>query len=114
MIKENCPRCGVPPGSMHDDWCVLEQCANCGRWGLSCFCDPEVIAVRLPWTGEWPGLAECREFGWYSRRAPKGWVSCERDHPEAAEDLNRLLVEAEWDPLQMRFIKRDSSWVRNR
>ncbi len=49
-----------------------------------------------PWTGEWPGLAECRERGWFCQDGfePSGrWGSycpCPRDAPGAREDLNRL------------------------
>src|SRR3954468_14005177 len=99
MTEKNCPRCGVVPGTMHIRGCVLEQCAGCGDRAILCDCHPEVIAVRLPWSGEWPGLAECREFGWYARPVPEGWVACEREHPGSQEDLNRLHLEAEWDPL---------------
>jgi hypothetical protein len=53
------------------------------------------------WSGEWPGNAECREFGWYVYGDPSVegyWVRCGPDHPKATEDLNRLVIDAEWDP----------------
>src|SRR5262245_34933706 len=95
MSKTNCPDCGVPPGTIHIGWCDMEQCANCGGQAILCCCDSEAIAVRLPWDGEWPGIAECLEFGWYARPSPKGWVPCSRDEPRAWPDLNRLHLEAE-------------------
>ena len=65
---------------------------------------------RMPWTGEWPGVAECREFGWYSRwnASLRRWESCEPDDPEAREDMNRLYGgEARWDPDAQRWVKID-------
>jgi hypothetical protein len=60
---------------------------------------------RLPWTGEWPGLLECREFGWYAKLVPgKGWQSCSKDDPQAHEDLNRLYYDAVWSPELGRFV----------
>jgi hypothetical protein len=48
------------------------------------------------WTGEWPGVAECRERGWYCQDGhgpdPR-WGSfcpCPPNAPGATEDLNRL------------------------
>ena len=103
--RGTCPDCGVQRGSLHQVGCDLEQCLNCGRQTISCGCTQGQLAVRLPWPGDWPGIAECREFGWYAKMVPGvGWVSCGADEPGAAEDLNRLAMEAEWDPLQMRFI----------
>jgi hypothetical protein len=44
----------------------------------------------LPWTGEWPGKAECRDRGWYCQEGAFG--PCSSDAPGAMEDLNRLDV----------------------
>jgi hypothetical protein len=62
---------------------------------------------RLPWTGVWPGEKECTEFGWYCKFiAGRGWVRCAKDDPDARPDLNRLAVEAEWDPEKRRYVKK--------
>jgi hypothetical protein len=58
----------------------------------------------MPWTGEWPGRAECREFGWYAREG-KGWEPCGADDPGARPDFNRLVLEAVWDRAARRWRK---------
>ena len=67
---------------------------------------------KLPWTGEWPGEAECVEYGFYSYfgPVPKGeggagrWVSCAKDHPDAGPDLNRLMTECVWSRKLKKFV----------
>ena len=64
---------------------------------------------RLAWEGEYPGCAACREFGLWWRMVPgKGWVECERDHPDATEDLNRLHRVARWDKALRAWVRRAS------
>jgi hypothetical protein len=97
-----CPRCGVMPGELHVPDCTVERCPYCG--GQAIGCEPAPMDDRMPWTGLWPGVAECREFGWYARPMPGGWLPCEKDKPGAIEDLNRLYAEARWDRESKRFI----------
>lgn len=61
----------------------------------------------LPWTGIWPGVMECQEFGWYSKMRPglAGWWVCDIDDPQGTEDLNRLYTEAVWSRKKGRFIR---------
>jgi hypothetical protein len=78
--------CGCPADRLHDD------------------CGAEV------WTGLWPGVAECREFGWYAYFGPEhgetGWVRCSPDDPRGREDLNRLNEpEARWDRERKRWVQ---------
>lgn len=123
----NCPECKAAPGALHTPGCDVERCPSCGCQFISCGCiadandtddiTDEVIATweaewlprRIPWSGEWPGLAECRTFGWYCRRNPRGagWVTCSKDHPEARENLNRLAMEATWDREEARYVLPD-------
>ena len=106
MSIDNCYDCGVRPGELHRPGCDVEQCPHCGWQLLTCpiggYWPPKEC---LPWTGLLPGVAECREFGWFARLVPgKGWVSCDPEEPGAAEDLNRLFVEAKWDRRRKRFV----------
>jgi hypothetical protein len=110
--KRCCYDCGVAPGQLHIPGCVVERCPYCGRQLLSCFCpgiglDHVPDDDRLAWAGEWPGLAECVEFGWFAKRVPgrRGWVPCSPDDPDASPDLNRLLLEAAWDRDRKRFVR---------
>ena len=101
---ELCPDCGVHPGRLHKKYCDVERCPNCGGQRLSCNCENSL--PHLPWSGEWPGVAECREFGWYAKRIPgiDGYVPCDKNDIGADEDLNRLRIDAIWDKKQKRFI----------
>lgn len=101
-----CPDCGVKPGEKHHENCDVERCPECGGQYLSCGHD--AVLPRLPWTGEWPGVMECREFGWYALFSPSdSWVRCGADQPGATEDLNRLYREARWDRERKRFVLRE-------
>jgi len=78
---------------------------------------------KLPWTGEFPGCMECREFGLWCRwvdipeghvcarrshcEGVHGWVVCDKHHPNARENLNRLMDVAEWKREQRRFVLRE-------
>jgi hypothetical protein len=102
-----CPDCAVKPGEEHIPGCDVERCPNCGRQAISCGCPDEEFEKwpKILWTGEWPGVVECREFGWFAKFTPgKGWIVCGKDDPEAKEDLNRLLQKAKWSPEEARFI----------
>jgi hypothetical protein len=99
---KNCPDCNVKPGEIHIPGCDIEQCPACGGQRLSCDC--ETTLKPLPWTGEFPGTAECREFGWYSYLDSNGWQRCDKDHPKAGEDLNRLYEDAQWNANLGRFV----------
>lgn len=114
----DCNDCGVRPGEAHQEGCDVARCMltgeqriqhDCGPHCGTCSCtpcDPDI------WSGEWPGVAECREFGWYSIWVKPGpgeqygkWVRASADHPEARADLNRLMTEARWSPELKRWVK---------
>jgi hypothetical protein len=104
--SESCPDCGAGRGEVHRAGCDVEQCPYCGRQLISCACARRLpLDDRMPWTGVWPGAAECRELGWFARLVPgTGWVPCAPKEPGAVEDLNRLAVAARWDRKRKRFV----------
>jgi hypothetical protein len=71
----------------------------------------ESLGGRLPWTGLRHGALECQEYGFW--HYPKGytWIECEANHPEASEDLSRLMKTCRWDKVQRRFVKYPDSPV---
>ncbi len=110
---KGCPDCGVGVGDTHFDGCDVERCPGCGGQLLMCGldCTPDdkeqerLWEKRSVWTGLWPGVAECREFGWYSYFTQEsGWVQTTKDDPRASENLNRLYEDAQWDKEQQRFV----------
>lgn len=110
--EDTCPKCGVAPGEIHAEGCDIERCPYCGGQLLSCLCPASERGVpdddRMAWTGEWPGVAECREFGWYAKLVEgKGWVRCKASERGACADLNRLHdpKEARWDRGKKRFVR---------
>src|SRR5947209_20394498 len=104
---EPCPDCDAAAGDFHRLGCDIEQCPYCGRQLISCLCRRKPpLDDRMRWSGIWPGVVECREFGWYARRAPgKGWESCRKEDEGAMEDLNRLHTEARWNRKAKRFVR---------
>lgn len=73
---------------------------------------------RLPWTGQWPGEEEAREFDLYVRWAdpatgascefpnpPGTWLKCKKDDPGATASLNGLREIACWDKVQRRWVR---------
>lgn len=62
---------------------------------------------RIPWSGEYPGCAECREYGfWCIWDERKGWLRVEPVAPGATEDLNRLAMMTDWDVDRQKYVLR--------
>lgn len=115
MANANCPDCAVAPGQAHDDDCDVARCLATGGQRLQCDGRDEVYPYaehdcgQNVWTGEWPGDAECREFGWWVQdRCSEGlgFVPCAADAPGAMADLNRLSRDARWSPERARWVLR--------
>jgi hypothetical protein len=98
--EANCPDCAVLPGQPHRTGCDVERCTVCRGQRLQCATDREDDAcvahdpLQALWTGEWPGAAECRARGWYSRPNPAGGglVPCAASDQGATPDLNRWVT----------------------
>ena len=100
-----CTHCGAQQGEFHRDKCDVEPCPACGRQLVSCSCANKSPDDRILWSGSWPGVEECLEFGWYGREGPAGWIRCDSHKPGAEPDLNRLRSEARWDRSRGRFVR---------
>lgn len=59
---------------------------------------------RLPWTGRWPNEEACEQLGLWCYPSGSGFVACEKGHPGAMSDLNRLYSVARWDKHQRRWV----------
>jgi hypothetical protein len=88
MSDKTCPDCGVSPGTLHLENCDVALCSIDGQQRLMC---EHEEGNGGTWTGEWPGVVECREFNLFSRFVPGlGFVPVDRGDPAAVEDLNTL------------------------
>ena len=106
-LRERCPDCGVAVGERHRPGCDIERCPLCGGQLLSCACTGKELygLPFIPWTGEFPGNSECREYGLYAKFVPnRGWVPCGKDEEGATEDLNRLHELGTWDAERQRWV----------
>jgi hypothetical protein len=101
----SCPDCGAEPGGEHNGGCDVERCPACGGQFLFCGCDDRDEIPREPWSGIWPGVLECREYGLWARRNPDGpgYIPCGPDDPGAGEDLNTLAAAGTWNREKQRF-----------
>lgn len=104
--SKSCPACKSKPNGLHASGCDVEQCPECGWQLLTCWCPRKHDAIppenRMPWTGDWPNVAQCREYGLWCTRY--GLVQCDSTHLEAMPDITRLLNEGEWDKSSRKWI----------
>jgi len=102
---KKCSGCGVEAGQSHEEGCYAERCPACGCQMLSCDCSVEEIKKykRIPWTGELPGIKECRRYNLWSKLTNEGWVPCDKYDSGARENLNRLYTECDWNPKTQRM-----------
>lgn len=104
--KTDCCCCRVGPGELHVSGCDIEQCPDCGGQVISCGCHAHLPKDddRIPWGGEYPGTAECREHGLWAKPTPAGWKRCGKGDPGAIEDLNSLRMFGRWDKGKRKFV----------
>ena len=114
LQKKPCGDCGVQPGEYHEIGCDVEQCPACGGRLTSgcciCICCQESMPneERIPWSGVYPGVVECLQFGWYGLpvMGKLGLQPCREDEPSAELDFTRLRLDAVWDQNKKRFVRR--------
>lgn len=103
--RHACNGCGVTVGTTHREGCDVARCTVHGNqfhWCEDEACTPNV------WTGYWAGELEAIEYGFFTYWATDGtgWQPCGPEHPQAMPDLNRIMVECEWDAVTQRFTRR--------
>lgn len=129
-ITAPCTDCAVEVSEQHDDGCDVARCLAYGT--QRALCQPGARMVvrgyhpwgspivdwvsdghdcgRDVWSGRWPGVAECEEFGWWAVFVPNGdpsWKPVPAGTPDAVPDLNRLVLEARWDASAGRWVRVD-------
>jgi hypothetical protein len=118
-----CGDCAAKPGEPHSDGCDVARCLATGIQRLQCDGSPRAHADagcfeardcgHQVWTGAWPGVAECEEYGWQAEETEAtkahfrkmGWPVPDKPH----HDLNRLNSfsgETGWDPVACRYRRR--------
>lgn len=134
MSDRSCNDCGAAVGTPHEVGCDVARCMWTGGQriqcdsGLAAECckvmkgagrsdlavdlayhlsldDPEHDCGRDIWTGEWPGDSDAREMDIWTRWGPP-WIECDKDHPDARPDLNRLHTVGRWDREQAKWVRR--------
>jgi hypothetical protein len=112
MSNENCPDCNVANGEKHDFGCDIERCAICGGQLLTCKCVGVDYVERMVWSGVSPGHVDCQRLGLWCYTDKSGYgnpamnyghIPCDKDHPKAREDLNRLYTDCRWDRTTKQF-----------
>jgi hypothetical protein len=109
----DCHDCQAKPDEAHEPGCDVARCMWTGRQAIACDAEDHDCGEDV-WTGEWPGDVECREYGFwcYEVEDPPGspytrWVRCGPDHPDATEDLTRLVTWCRWDREQRKWVLPD-------
>lgn len=102
-----CPECNVEIGEFHLDDCGVDRCSKTGIQRLSCHMGPDHTGCGgIAWTGSWPGVEECHEYGFWAVFTPnEGWKTVPEGTPHAVENLNRLVQECVWDEFGRRWHK---------
>lgn len=88
--RSTCPSCGAAVGSKHGQDCDIALCKTHGERRTECFGEDRHGATTY-W-GVYPGTIEALKHGWTYDQAG-------REEP----DINRVIVELDWDPVNERF-----------
>ncbi|ATM24711.1 hypothetical protein SMD44_p10212 (plasmid) [Streptomyces alboflavus] len=98
-----CPRCHTAVGERHTATCDVALCRVTGH--PRTHCGHVTNSCNSTWTGQWPGHAECIEYGFYTRIGPHGYEQCGPGTPDALPDLSRLRDECRWDVRTQRMVR---------
>jgi hypothetical protein len=85
-----CRDCDAAVGEEHGPDCGAARCLATGLQRLGCRRGHD--CGRDLWTGWWPGELDCERLGWFDKYG--------------YHDLNRLYIEAVWDPERCMWVER--------
>jgi len=99
MKREPCNDCACKVGEHHEPGCDHERCPKCKGQLISCGCfvkfDEEEFAKypQEKWSGIYfeEAMLLCEKENLYVYWGP-GWITCNKDHPQARHDLNSAIV----------------------
>ena len=92
-----CPTCKVAIGELHKKSCDISRCKAHGLQLILCAMPGGCAPTKF--IGDFNGTQEAIDRGWYVYlERGQGWIRCDKDHPDAWEDLNRVMEELTWNP----------------
>lgn len=98
---------GIDPETMEDTHPEIYERGPTDEMYAPYDAEVERLGGRRPWSGEYPDCDACREFDLWCRWIDgRGWIACEKEHPDATENLNRLHLVAEWDRVARKWVRR--------
>lgn len=104
MNESECTDCIAEVGEPHSDGCDVARCLWTGQQRLACQSIGPLLGQEPHdcgqdvWTGEWPGVVECRKYGLWCYWPEGGpWITCGPDHPGAVHDYTTLMRNGVWD-----------------
>lgn len=100
-----CPDCAAHPGQIHLSKCNEARCVYDGEQRVTHLGRQWHDCGKSVWTGEFPGTAECREYGlWCRWSGVFGYIPCDADDLGAVPDVHVLMEWGRWDQIHQRWV----------
>ena len=104
---------GMDPASLEEEHPDIYENGPTGKMLAVYDAAVEKAGGRIPRGQLYPGTEDAVRLGFWCRwvapgsresaMVASGWRRCEREHPDAEADLNRLAAEARWNPKTRRY-----------